>query len=122
MALKELIQSIFTYILIVEIIFSRHDLFLSKSLIFVNAETSSTPPPTIPSSPPPTTTSTSATSKANNSIESVFVYTELGRIKGFVADINDDFKADVFLGVPFAQPPIGHLRFEVCNLFCNKIL
>uniref|UniRef100_A0AC34FEJ1 Carboxylesterase type B domain-containing protein n=1 Tax=Panagrolaimus sp. ES5 TaxID=591445 RepID=A0AC34FEJ1_9BILA len=120
MPLTKLIQSIFAYLLIVEIILSKHHIFLTKSLIFVDASTSPSPP-TIPSSPPPTTsttsssTSTSAIPKGNNSIESVFVYTELGRIKGFVADITEDFKADVFLGVPFAQPPIGHLRFETTH-------
>lgn len=24
----------------------------------------------------------------------------------------DSYKQDVFLGIPFAQPPIGHLRFN----------
>ncbi|KAH7725075.1 CBN-GES-1 protein [Aphelenchoides avenae] len=40
------------------------------------------------------------------------VQTEYGKVQGFRVSTRSGFKADVFLGVPFAQPPIGDLRFE----------
>lgn len=41
------------------------------------------------------------------------VSTEYGKLQGFTLTTGDGFQADVFLGVPFAQPPVGDLRFEV---------
>uniref|UniRef100_A0AC34FVZ0 Carboxylesterase type B domain-containing protein n=1 Tax=Panagrolaimus sp. ES5 TaxID=591445 RepID=A0AC34FVZ0_9BILA len=38
--------------------------------------------------------------------------TPIGPVTGFVAKLSDDFNADIFLGIPFAQPPIEDLRFE----------
>lgn len=38
--------------------------------------------------------------------------TKYGRIIGKLIEISD-LKAEVFLGVPYAQPPVGTLRFEV---------
>ncbi|KAH7726174.1 CBN-GES-1 protein [Aphelenchoides avenae] len=40
------------------------------------------------------------------------VQTEYGKVQGFSVSTRSGFKADVFLGVPFAQPPTGDLRFE----------
>lgn len=41
------------------------------------------------------------------------VSTEYGEIHGFRYETSNGFKAEAFLGIPFAQPPIGDLRFEV---------
>lgn len=39
--------------------------------------------------------------------------TEYGKVEGFIHTTDDGIKSNVFLGVPFAQPPVGELRFEV---------
>ena len=45
----------------------------------------------------------------------VIVETEYGPIEGFVHTVEDEqITANIFLGVPFAAPPVGELRFEVC--------
>lgn len=47
------------------------------------------------------------------------VSTSKGNVEGFHVDYGDDRtklyygSADVFLGIPFAEPPIGDLRFKV---------
>uniref|UniRef100_A0AC34GRG4 Carboxylesterase type B domain-containing protein n=1 Tax=Panagrolaimus sp. ES5 TaxID=591445 RepID=A0AC34GRG4_9BILA len=41
--------------------------------------------------------------------------TEYGKIEGFVHTADDGTKSNVFLGIPFAQPPVGELRFENPN-------
>ena len=41
------------------------------------------------------------------------INTNAGTILGFQIPTVSGSKADVFLGVPFARPPIGELRFEV---------
>lgn len=41
------------------------------------------------------------------------VSTRYGKIEGFWLDLEDGSRADIFLGVPFASPPIDELRFEV---------
>ena len=38
---------------------------------------------------------------------------ELGSIEGFHYKTESGFDASVFLGIPYAQPPVGPLRFEV---------
>lgn len=49
---------------------------------------------------------------------SVAVTTSLGQVTGYVANFGDNTtqlyhgRADVFLGVPYAQPPVGALRFK----------
>uniref|UniRef100_A0AC34FFT4 Carboxylesterase type B domain-containing protein n=1 Tax=Panagrolaimus sp. ES5 TaxID=591445 RepID=A0AC34FFT4_9BILA len=40
------------------------------------------------------------------------VSTEYGDIEGFYYETSKDFKSDVFLGIPYAQPPINELRYE----------
>ena len=54
-------------------------------------------------------------SKADNPegyIEDLFLKTKLGPVNGFVAQLSPEFKADVFLGIPFAKAPVEVLRFE----------
>ena len=48
----------------------------------------------------------------------VIVQTELGGLNGYTLDVkehnfngNDVSKLDMFLGVPYAEPPVGKLRF-----------
>ncbi|KAH7721530.1 CBN-GES-1 protein [Aphelenchoides avenae] len=50
------------------------------------------------------------------------VETSYGTVQGFYVE-EDGFKASVFLGIPFAEPPIGNLRFEVgkCG-FSHKLI
>ncbi|KAI1706995.1 carboxylesterase family domain-containing protein [Ditylenchus destructor] len=40
------------------------------------------------------------------------VKTNIGKVQGFTVTADSGFKTDVFLGIPFAQPPVGELRFE----------
>ena len=41
------------------------------------------------------------------------VKTKYGDIQGFEFEAERGSEAEVFLGIPFAKPPIGELRFEV---------
>ena len=43
----------------------------------------------------------------------VIVDTKLGNLKGFRHQIDENHRADVFLSIPYAEPPLGDLRFEV---------
>uniref|UniRef100_A0A915E7P9 Carboxylesterase type B domain-containing protein n=1 Tax=Ditylenchus dipsaci TaxID=166011 RepID=A0A915E7P9_9BILA len=52
---------------------------------------------------------------AEKATEDVICNTNYGKLKGFVAENLVDgliTKANVFLGIPFAKPPIAELRFE----------
>jgi hypothetical protein len=62
--------------------------------------------------------------------EDVVVNTVYGRLRGFSTDVVVDQqqaregehstqRVNVFLGVPFARPPVGDLRFEVGVLSLN---
>ncbi|VDM34637.1 unnamed protein product [Toxocara canis] len=48
------------------------------------------------------------------------VNTSRGEVYGFHVDYGNDVSklyfgsADVFLGIPYARAPVGHLRFAVC--------
>ena len=41
------------------------------------------------------------------------VETNYGKLQGFTIDLENNEKADIFLNIPFAKPPVGELRFEV---------
>ena len=41
------------------------------------------------------------------------VKTKYGNIQGFEFKAERGSEAEVFLGIPFAKPPVGELRFEV---------
>lgn len=45
----------------------------------------------------------------------VLVSTDLGDIKGTTMLSRDGKKFNAYLGVPYAEPPIGELRLEVGN-------
>ncbi|KAI1693122.1 carboxylesterase family domain-containing protein [Ditylenchus destructor] len=49
---------------------------------------------------------------AENQTLTDVVKTKLGKVQGFTVTAESGFKTDVFLGIPFAQPPVGELRFE----------
>ena len=49
------------------------------------------------------------------------VYTKLGEVTGFQVATEIGGIADIFLGIPFSQPPVGELRFEV-NILILDIL
>uniref|UniRef100_A0A914PWF9 Carboxylesterase type B domain-containing protein n=1 Tax=Panagrolaimus davidi TaxID=227884 RepID=A0A914PWF9_9BILA len=40
------------------------------------------------------------------------VSTEYGQIEGFKYKTEKGFKSEIFLGIPFAEPPVGNLRYE----------
>ncbi|CAJ0950934.1 unnamed protein product, partial [Mesorhabditis belari] len=44
--------------------------------------------------------------------ERPFIETKYGKIQGFDYERSDGKLSEVFLGIPFAKPPIGELRFE----------
>ena len=48
-----------------------------------------------------------------NQEDGVVASTKFGDVIGFTEKTEDGFEADVFLGIPYAQPPIGENRFEV---------
>lgn len=45
---------------------------------------------------------------------SKIVQTSQGPIQGFRYRLANGNWSEIFLGIPFAKPPIGDLRFEVC--------
>lgn len=51
----------------------------------------------------------------------VYIKTKIGTVKGAVMLSRDGNKFDAFLGIPYAKPPIGDLRFQV-NLCLTRIL
>lgn len=50
---------------------------------------------------------------AFNGVNETFVETKFGKLKGFQLELDNEKKVNIFLGVPFAKPPISKLRFEV---------
>ena len=55
------------------------------------------------------------------SVSTVFVNTSRGPVLGYHLDNGNDTnqlyygQADVFLGIPYANPPVGELRLQVRN-------
>ncbi|CAJ0933618.1 unnamed protein product, partial [Mesorhabditis belari] len=51
-----------------------------------------------------------------NYTQNVTIKTPMGTVTGFRVDLGNDKliygKADIFLGIPFAEPPLGNLRFQ----------
>uniref|UniRef100_A0AC34GG74 Carboxylesterase type B domain-containing protein n=1 Tax=Panagrolaimus sp. ES5 TaxID=591445 RepID=A0AC34GG74_9BILA len=45
------------------------------------------------------------------------VTTEYGTIEGINYETLTGFQTEMFLGIPYAKPPINELRFEVRQLF-----
>lgn len=41
--------------------------------------------------------------------------TKYGTVRGFVDHVHSNHKVEKYLGVPFASPPVGNLRFEVSD-------
>ncbi|CAB3401147.1 unnamed protein product [Caenorhabditis bovis] len=48
----------------------------------------------------------------NSLVPSKQVRTRNGLVEGFRLNIGDEKEVDIFLGIPFAKPPIGSLRFK----------
>jgi len=48
----------------------------------------------------------------NRKEPSEIIYTKFGPIQGFLHPLVNGELAEIFLGIPFAKPPIGNLRFE----------
>ena len=46
-------------------------------------------------------------------LESPVIDTSHGKVQGFIARSRDGRKYYEYLGIPYAAPPVGHLRFEV---------
>lgn len=53
-------------------------------------------------------------------ISSPEVTTHSGRLRGRYVQTRDNRTVQAFLGVPFAQPPVGSLRFEV-RYMCTRV-
>lgn len=49
--------------------------------------------------------------------DSPIVSTTTGKLQGFAATSRNGQKYFQFLGIPYAQPPVGRLRFEVINSY-----
>ena len=45
--------------------------------------------------------------------EDVRVKTKYGEVEGFTYETTKGKKANIFLGIPFASPPVGDLKLEV---------
>ena len=48
--------------------------------------------------------------------EEVVVKTKSGLVKGFKIASHFNYRYFDFLGIPYAKPPVGDLRFKVCTL------
>lgn len=46
--------------------------------------------------------------------EEITVKTESGLVKGFKIASQYNYQYYNFLGIPYAKPPVGELRFKVC--------
>ena len=54
--------------------------------------------------------------------EDLRVKTQYGYIEGFIHEVSNEAPARIFLGVPFAAPPVKELRFEVGFIYLDIIL
>jgi hypothetical protein len=59
-----------------------------------------------------TTTSLMLASGANNNDISAVVDTHSGPVEGVRKVASNGKPVDMYWGIPFAQPPLGHLRFR----------
>ena len=50
------------------------------------------------------------------------VNTKHGPVEGHVVNLADGTQVRSFLGIPFAKPPTGELRFRVCVIVLSKVL
>jgi hypothetical protein len=65
----------------------------------------------------------------NKNYSPIIAQTSYGYIEGFIHKLKNGKLIDVFLGIPFAEKPIGALRLEVCfnfffisyNLYANSL-
>jgi hypothetical protein len=57
------------------------------------------------------------------SINDPIVQIQNGLVRGLVKRSRDGREYRAFLGIPYAQPPVNHLRFEVCSssLFLRSV-
>ena len=46
----------------------------------------------------------------------VDVTTKYGVVRGQTVELNTGIKINTYLGIPFAKPPIGDLRWKVCDI------
>lgn len=51
--------------------------------------------------------------KYSLAVNHVIRHTEYGKVKGVLEHVQHGKVIEKFLGIPYAQPPIGKLRFEV---------
>lgn len=49
--------------------------------------------------------------------ETVTVTTKSGPVKGYRIASAFDYRYINFVGIPYAKPPVGELRFKVCEIF-----
>ena len=59
---------------------------------------------------------------AREIIPSRQVKTKYGTIEGRRLVDEIDLQVDAFLGIPFAKPPLGELRFKVCQIYKQRNL
>lgn len=50
------------------------------------------------------------------------VRTNYGIVEGFSYNTSSGKNADIFMGIPYAEPPIEELRLEVCKLESYRIV
>jgi hypothetical protein len=49
------------------------------------------------------------------------VITRFGELRGFLTEPFEGQRAEVFLNIPYALPPVGNLRFEV-SLYGRQVI
>ena len=50
---------------------------------------------------------------------SVEVTTQQGEVRGHVESVHGGRRVETYLGIPYARPPVGELRFEVSGYVNN---